>query len=616
MEIRQFLGLAGYYRRFIKGFSKIAKSMMKLTQKGIKFYWGEKAERFSVNKTEVVQRCVDAEREGGMIRKDIPKEKLEPRVDGTLCLNSRSWLPCYGDLRSMIIHESHKSRYSIHLGSEKMYQDMKKLYWWPNMKADIATYVSKCLTCARVKAKHQRPSGLLVQPAIPEWKWDNITMDFITKLLKSSHGKVLTPSGVTLDEISHAIRKEFTLTIRPVFVEEPVEIKNGRSNRLKHKLIPMVKVVDFKEIAKEHSLEISTVEQLLDEVDNQNIEGSDLIYNHADDETEKSALFIRSLVTWSLLLLKSSHPCQPLSLMPLNNSYMNFSQLPQKISSSIIQESLQSHIPAVSEKFAKTQTKLNKRAVKHLNRQFNISNVAQSKRFVTLQKELSKVIKSKVVKKVQVVGLEGLKEDLQSQTKHISKYCLSFQDMQTQLQDVKDLLESAVIINEFDEGEKKKKNENAIPAPTQGEHHTAKNITISEPLVKSQEEQPTEMRMTSRPYDNVNSTNNVNTASDGNNTNNVNVVSSIVNAAGIEVNAVGAKTSIKLPNDPNMPELEDIIYSDDDEDVGTETDMNNLNTFMLVSPILTTSIHKDHPVEQIIGDLNSASQTRRMTKNL
>ncbi|GKF25031.1 putative reverse transcriptase domain-containing protein [Tanacetum coccineum] len=67
-----------------------------------------------------------------------------------------------------------------------MYQDVKKLYWWPNMKADIATYVSKCLTCARVKAEHQKPSGLLVQPEIPKWKWDNIMMDFITKLPKSS----------------------------------------------------------------------------------------------------------------------------------------------------------------------------------------------------------------------------------------------------------------------------------------------------------------------------------------------------------------------------------------------------------------------------------------------
>nr|GFB38500.1 putative reverse transcriptase domain-containing protein [Tanacetum cinerariifolium] len=68
------------------------------------------------------------------------KEKLEPRTDGTLCLNNRSWLPCYGDLRALIIHESHKSKYSVHSGFNKMYQDLKQLYWWPNMKADIVTY--------------------------------------------------------------------------------------------------------------------------------------------------------------------------------------------------------------------------------------------------------------------------------------------------------------------------------------------------------------------------------------------------------------------------------------------------------------------------------------------
>ncbi|GKB55092.1 putative reverse transcriptase domain-containing protein [Tanacetum coccineum] len=100
----------------------------------------------------------------------IRTEKLEPRADGTLCLNGRSWLPCYRDLRTVIMYESYKSKYSIHPGSDKMYQDMKKLYWWPNMKANIATYVSKCLTCAKVKVEHQRPSGLLVQPKKPEWK--------------------------------------------------------------------------------------------------------------------------------------------------------------------------------------------------------------------------------------------------------------------------------------------------------------------------------------------------------------------------------------------------------------------------------------------------------------
>ncbi|GJT60438.1 putative reverse transcriptase domain-containing protein [Tanacetum coccineum] len=69
-----------------------------------------------------------------------------------------------------------------------MYQDLKQLYWWPNMKANIATYVSKCLTCSKVKTEHQKPSCLLVQPEIPEWKWEKITMDFVTKLPKATNG--------------------------------------------------------------------------------------------------------------------------------------------------------------------------------------------------------------------------------------------------------------------------------------------------------------------------------------------------------------------------------------------------------------------------------------------
>ncbi|GJW00711.1 reverse transcriptase domain-containing protein [Tanacetum coccineum] len=72
-------------------------------------------------------------------------------------------------------------------GSDKMYQDLKKLYWWPNMKAIITEYVGKCLTCSRVKAECQKPSGLLVQPEIPMWKWERITMDFVTKLTKTSN---------------------------------------------------------------------------------------------------------------------------------------------------------------------------------------------------------------------------------------------------------------------------------------------------------------------------------------------------------------------------------------------------------------------------------------------
>ncbi|GKC19464.1 putative reverse transcriptase domain-containing protein [Tanacetum coccineum] len=338
-EIRQFLGLAGYYRRFIEGFSKIAKPMTKLTQKKIKFEWGDKQEaafqllkqklcsapilalpegsedfiaycdaskkglgavlmqrekvisyasrqlkiheknytthdlelgavvfalkiwrhylygtkctvftdhkslqhildqkelnmrqrrwlellsdydcdiRYHPGKANVVadalsrkerepplrvralvmtisldlpKQILNAQTEarkpeniksedvGGMLVENakfpeaIREQKLEPRADGTLCLNGRSWLPCYGDLRTVIMHESHKSKYSIHPGSDKMYQDMKKLYWWPNMKADIATYVNKCLTCGSwSRARHQRQSGYWDNSSYAEWK--------------------------------------------------------------------------------------------------------------------------------------------------------------------------------------------------------------------------------------------------------------------------------------------------------------------------------------------------------------------------------------------------------------------------------------------------------------
>ncbi|GJU00832.1 putative reverse transcriptase domain-containing protein [Tanacetum coccineum] len=114
-------------------------------------------------------------------------KSFEIRPDGTRCIKNRSWLPLFDGLRDLIMHESHKSKYSIHPGSE-MYHDLKKLYWWPNMKAIIAEYVGKCLSCSRVKAECQKPSGLLVQPEIPMWKWERISMDFVTKLTKTSIG--------------------------------------------------------------------------------------------------------------------------------------------------------------------------------------------------------------------------------------------------------------------------------------------------------------------------------------------------------------------------------------------------------------------------------------------
>ncbi|GJY02445.1 putative reverse transcriptase domain-containing protein [Tanacetum coccineum] len=289
-EIRQFLGLAGYYRRFIEGFLKIAKSMTKLTQKGVKFDWGDKAEAaFQLIKQKLCSAPILALPEGsedfivycdasikGLGAVLMQREKVIAYASrqlkiheknytthdlelgavvfalkiwrhylyGTKCtvftdhkslqhildqkelnMRQRRWLELLSDydceiryhpgkanvvadalsrkernkplrvralvmtiglnLPKQILEAQTKAQKPENLINE---DDMKKLYLWPNMKADIATYVRKCFTGAKFKAKHQRPSGLLVQPNIPQWKWDNITMDFITKLPKSSQG--------------------------------------------------------------------------------------------------------------------------------------------------------------------------------------------------------------------------------------------------------------------------------------------------------------------------------------------------------------------------------------------------------------------------------------------
>nr|GEX60167.1 putative reverse transcriptase domain-containing protein [Tanacetum cinerariifolium] len=126
--------------------------------------------------------------------------KLEPRADGTLCLNNRSWIPRFGDMRALIMHESHRSKYSIHLRSNKMYQDLKKLYWWPNMKAKISTYVSKCLTYAKVNVEYQKPSGLL----------DNTIWVIIDRLTKSAHFLPMKEDD-TLEKLTRQYLKEKSL---------------------------------------------------------------------------------------------------------------------------------------------------------------------------------------------------------------------------------------------------------------------------------------------------------------------------------------------------------------------------------------------------------------------
>ncbi|KAD4385652.1 hypothetical protein E3N88_25821 [Mikania micrantha] len=137
------------------------------------------------------------------------EKHFKTKQDGVIYYLDRVWIPAVDELRTLICDEAHKTRYSVHPGADKMYQDLRSFYWWPGMKKDIATYVGKCLTCAKVKAEHQKPSGLLEQPEIPQWKWEQIAMDFITKLPRTSSGydsiwidEIVVRHGVPLSIIS------------------------------------------------------------------------------------------------------------------------------------------------------------------------------------------------------------------------------------------------------------------------------------------------------------------------------------------------------------------------------------------------------------------------------
>nr|GEW25868.1 reverse transcriptase domain-containing protein [Tanacetum cinerariifolium] len=168
-------------------------------------------------------------------------KQVEGKEDGGLYLAERIWVPVYGNLRTMIMNEAHATRYSIHPGADKIYYDLRGLYWWLGMKKDIVIYVSKCLTCSKVKAEHQKPLGLLQQPEIPEWKWENITMDFITKLPRTRSGHDLIWVMVDrLTKLAHflAVCEDFnTKKLARMYIKEivasygvPVSIISDRNS--------------------------------------------------------------------------------------------------------------------------------------------------------------------------------------------------------------------------------------------------------------------------------------------------------------------------------------------------------------------------------------------------
>ena len=116
--------------------------------------------------------------------------------DDSLSYHSRICVPNMKEMKNIIFKEVHETPYSIHPGSTKMYMDLKKTFWWNNMKREIASYVAECHVCRQVKAEHQSPAGLLQTLPIPKWKWKEISMDFITGLTKTRKNKDSTRATV------------------------------------------------------------------------------------------------------------------------------------------------------------------------------------------------------------------------------------------------------------------------------------------------------------------------------------------------------------------------------------------------------------------------------------
>nr|GEZ64603.1 hypothetical protein [Tanacetum cinerariifolium] len=194
-EIRSFLGLAGYYRRFMERFSRLALPLTKLMRKGLGCVLMQHGKVIAY-----------ASRQLKPYEANYPTHDLELAA---MVFSLKIWMHyLYGEtcdiftdhkslkyiftqkelnmsdptLREAVLSEAHNYPFSIHPGSTKMYGDLKQHFWWNGMKQDIATFVGKCLICQQVKIEHQRASGLLQPLDIPVWKWDEISMDFVTGL--------------------------------------------------------------------------------------------------------------------------------------------------------------------------------------------------------------------------------------------------------------------------------------------------------------------------------------------------------------------------------------------------------------------------------------------------
>jgi len=107
---------------------------------------------------------------------------------GVLRFRGRICIPDDDEMKKMILEESHRSSLNIHPRATKMYHDLKKLFWWSGLKRDVAKFVYSCLVCQKSKVEHQKPAGLMTPLDVPKWKWDSVSMDFVTSLPNTSRG--------------------------------------------------------------------------------------------------------------------------------------------------------------------------------------------------------------------------------------------------------------------------------------------------------------------------------------------------------------------------------------------------------------------------------------------
>ncbi|KAL4016708.1 hypothetical protein IC575_024365 [Cucumis melo] len=282
-EVRSFLRLVGYYRRFVENFSRIATPLTQLTRKGAPFVWSKACEdsfqnlkqklvtapvlivpdgsgsfliysdaskkglgcvlmqqgkvvayasrqlksheqKYPTNDLELAavvfalkiwrhylyvdlrQRIIDAQSNDLYLVEKRGLAEAGQAVefsissDGGLLFVRRLCVPSDSAIKTELLSEAHSSPFSMHPGSTKMYQDLKRVYWWRNMKREVAEFVSKCLVCQQVKAPRQKPAGLLQPLSIPEWKWENVSMDFITGLPRTLRG--FTMIWVVVDRLT------------------------------------------------------------------------------------------------------------------------------------------------------------------------------------------------------------------------------------------------------------------------------------------------------------------------------------------------------------------------------------------------------------------------------